>query len=328
MMRWLAACFVLILSACATPKVQTALPMVSAASPYFDPAGSKFVSFDGAELGLTVWEAEAGTPDHVVVGLHGMNDYANAFHMIAPWMAERGVTTYAYDQRGFGRSSHRGVWPDEGLMQKDLRTAIALAQAEHPQTPITVIGISMGGAVAMTVFGSERPPEGVDRLVLSGPGVRGWGALNPLYSSSLWLAAHVRPGWVVRPPKGVKIEPSDNIEMLRALWFDPLGLKDNRIDQVYGLVSLMEKAHKRVQKLPSSLPTLVTYGAKDIVVPPNAMKRTAKILPAHVETAYYRDGYHMLLRDLQAEAVFADILAFMEDPSAERPSGAPAIPLR
>ncbi|MGB3625277.1 MAG: alpha/beta fold hydrolase [Henriciella sp.] len=302
--------------------------MASSTTSYFDAPNNRFVSFDGSELGLSVWEARSGAPDHVIVGLHGMNDYANAFHLIAPWMAERGVTTYAYDQRGFGRSADRGVWPADGLMQQDLRTAIALAQAEHPGTPVTIIGISMGGAVAMTVFGSDDPPMGVDRLILSGPGVRGWGALNPLYSSSLWIAAHVRPGWVVRPPKGVKIEPSDNIEMLRALWFDPLGLKDNRIDQVYGLVSLMEQAHKRVPNLPSSVPTLLTYGAKDIVIPPDAMKRTAKILPEHVQTAYYQDGYHMLLRDLQAEVVFADILAFMENPSVERPSGAPSLPLQ
>lgn len=327
-MRWLVAIVVLFVPACATPIVQGALPMTSTVKPHFDAAESKFVSFDGAELGLTVWEATSGAPEHIVVGLHGMNDYANAFHMIAPWMAERGVTTYAYDQRGFGRSTNRGIWPEDGLLQRDLRTAIQLARAKHPDTPVTVIGISMGGSVAMTVFGSEQPPEGVDRLVLSGPGVRGWGALNPLYRSSLWLSTHVRPGWVVRPPKGVKIEPSDNIEMLRALWFDPLGLKDNRIDQVYGLVSLMEEAHQRAPKLPSNLPTLVTYGAKDIVVPRAAMKRTAKVLPRHVRTAYYKNGYHMLLRDLQAEVVFADILAFMENPSSDLPSGAPSIPLR
>ncbi|MEM5517612.1 lysophospholipase [Henriciella sp. AS95] len=302
--------------------------MTTQTDPQFYPATDRFVSFDGAELGLTVWSAADADPDYIIVGLHGMNDYANAFHMLAPWLAERGVTTYAYDQRGFGRSENRGLWPDQALMQQDLRTAIEVAKQRHPNTPIGVVGISMGGAVAMTVFGSDNPPEGVDRLILSGPGVRGWGALNWLYRSSLWLSAHVRPGWVVRPPKGVKIEPSDNIEMLREMWFDPLTLKDNRIDQVYGVVSLMEAAHKAAPNLSPSVPVLLTYGGKDIVIPQSAMKRTAGTLPAHVRTAYYPAGYHMLLRDLQSEVVFADILAFLHDHSAVLPSGVSDVPLR
>lgn len=318
----------LCVAACATPLTLSRLNQTEPVMPHIDVNEGRFHSFDGAELGLTVWQAEQDTPDYVVVGVHGMNDYANAFHRIAPWLAERGVTTYAYDQRGFGRSVGRGIWPETQLMRDDLRVAIKLVQDIHPDTPIAIIGISMGGAVAMTLFGGDNPPQGVDRLILSGPGVRGWSSLNPLYKGSLWLSTHVRPGWVVRPPKGVKIEPSDNIEMLRALWLDPLSLKDNRIDQVYGVVSLMEEAHAAAPRLDSAVPTLLTYGAKDIVIPRKAMKRTVSVLAPHVQTAYYANGYHMLLRDLQAEVVFADILSFLKDPSAERPSGAPMIPLK
>ena len=325
-MRWLAAFIMFVTSACATPNLQSRLDLESAVQPSFTPEQNIFTSFDGAELGLSVWEADQPAPEYIVVGLHGMNDYANAFHMLAPWMAKRGVTTYAYDQRGCGRSDNRGIWPHPDLMRKDLRTAIDLARRRHPSTPVTVIGISMGGAVAMTAFGSDNPPAGVARLILSGPGLRGWGTLNPLYRASLWVSTHLRPGWVVRPPKGVKIEPSDNVEMLRALWSDPLGLKANRIDQVYGLVSLMEEAHMAAAALDPSVPTLMTYGAKDIVIPAPAIKRTVRVLPEHVRTTYYESGYHMLLRDLQAETVFADMFAFMQDSTTDFPSGASRIP--
>ena len=318
----------LLASACASPRMLSSINPETPVAPSFSPETSTFTSFDGAKLGLTVWPAANAEPEIVIVGLHGMNDYANAFHMIAPWFAERGATTYAYDQRGFGRSVGRGIWPDPDLLRADLRTAIALTRDRHPDAKLAVIGISMGGAVAMTTFGSDLPPPGVDRLILSGPGLRGWGALNGLYQASLWISTHVRPGWIVRPPKGVKIEPSDNIEMLRALWLDPLGLKDNRIDQVYGVVSLMEAAHKAAPALPESVPTLLAYGAKDIVIPSGAMKRTVRVLPDHVRTAYYEGGYHMLLRDLQAETVFADYLAFLEEPSTKLPSGATGIPAR
>ncbi|MEM7328313.1 MAG: alpha/beta fold hydrolase [Pseudomonadota bacterium] len=315
------------LGACVTPATLQALEMKGPIMPELDLENNRLITFDGAELGLTVWSG-AQDPDIVIVGVHGMNDYANAFHMAAPYWAARGVTTYAYDQRGFGRSFGRGEWPEEDLMREDLRTAIALVKARHPDATLAVVGISMGGAVTMSAFGSDRPPEGVDRVVFSGPGLRGWGAIPVVQRVALWTSVRVRPGWVVRPPRFVKIEPSDNIEMLQRLWADPLGLKTNKIEQVHGVVSVMESAHQAAANLPADIPMLLTYGAKDIVIPEQGVRRTAKRLSPHVRTAYYPDGYHMLLRDLQSQIVFEDVLTFLIDPDAALPSKVGEVPGR
>jgi alpha-beta hydrolase superfamily lysophospholipase len=295
--------------------------------PRLEPATNKLISFDGAELGLTVFGDHAD-PEIVIVGVHGMNDYANAFHMAAPYWAERGVKTYAYDQRGFGRSVGRGDWPEEELMREDLRTAVKLTREKYPDAILAVVGISMGGAVAMSAFGSDRPPEGVDRVVFSGPGLRGWGTMPYVQRAALWASVRVRPGWVVTPPRFVKIEPSDNAEMLQRTWSDPLMIRSNKIEQVHGVVSVMESAHKAAHNLSANIPMLLTYGAKDIVIPEYGLRRTAKILPPHVRTAYYPGGYHMLLRDLQAETVFEDVLTFLRDPEADLPSNVDEVPGR
>lgn len=316
-------------AACATPVTQGALTRSDAFAPAFVPERSQFIAHDGARLGLTVWPAE-GTdhPEYVVVGVHGMNDYAGAFHMAAPYWAKHGVTTYAYDQRGFGRSPHKGIWPEEELLRQDLRTAVDIARARHPHAVITVVGISMGGSVALTAFGSDDPPK-ADRLIVSGPGLRGWGAINPLYRVSLWASAHANPDWLVVPPAGlIKIEPSDNNAMLRRTWSDPHMTYRTRIDQVYGLVALMENAHTAAAGLKPNVPTLISYGARDIVIPENGVRRTARLLPPFVRTVYYPNGYHMLLRDLQAEKVHADYLAFMRDPQGAMPSGEGEWPFR
>ena len=294
--------------------------------PEFNVEGAYFVSFDGTKLGLTVWPAQVeGQPEIVVVGLHGMNDWAEAFYLASPWWAQQGVTTYAYDQRSFGRSPNRGIWPDEELLRQDLRTAVAVARKIHPNSKIVVVGISMGAAVSMTAFASEIPPD-ADILILSGPGLRGWGSLPILYRFSLAISKTVRPGWIVRPPKYVKPRPSDNKEMLYETSKSENKLNFNRIDHVAGLVTLMENAHRAAKQLPAEVPTLLTYGANDFVIPKRGVKRTAKILPRHVRTIYYKDGFHMLLRDLQSEIVWNDVLSFMRDPSADFPSGEPTLP--
>lgn len=321
-----ASVFLFALSGCISPVAKDALVTDVPAMASFDPDNELFIADDGARLGLTVWQAEGtSAPELVIVGLHGMNDWAHAFHLAAPYWAKNGVTTYAYDQRGFGRSPHKGLWPKQELLREDLRTAARLARERHPEAKIAVVGISMGGSVALSAFGSDTPPD-ADILIASGAGLRGWGAMNPLYRVSLWVSAHIRPSWVVTPPKRlpdaiVRVEPTDNIPMLHAMWQSPNMSRDNRIDQVYGVVSLMETAHKRAKTLPAELPVLLSYGAQDYVIPASGVKRTAKVLPQHARTIYYENGFHMLLRDLQSENVFEDYLTFMRDPDAALPSG-------
>ena len=314
------------LSGCA-PARQAALdPPAPEGAPAFHPDEGVFVSFDGARLGLTVWPSRTGAPEIVVVGLHGMNDYANAFHMAAPSWAERGVTGCAYAQRGHGRSRRRGIWAEQALLRRDLRTAVEVARSRHPDAVLAVVGISMGGAVAMTEFARADAPQ-IDRLILSAPALRGWEALPWIQRVALRLSAHVRPGWRVVPPRRfIRIEPSDNIEMLRRLVADPLRLDGNRIDMVLGVVELMSAARFAAADLRP--PTLAAYGQKDIVIPASAMREAAPRFPDHVRTVYYSEGYHMLLRDLQAETVWADYLAFLRDADATLPSGAPSWPWR
>ena len=102
----LAILMMLALAACA-PLVQRAgRPDTAFQGPRLEQTA--FVSFDGARLGLQHWEP-AGEPWAVIVGLHGMNDYSNAFHLAAPWWAQQGIATYAYDQRGLMITPRR-VW--------------------------------------------------------------------------------------------------------------------------------------------------------------------------------------------------------------------------
>jgi len=330
----LAACMLLLASACA-PLQQGPLKFDSAPQVGF--SDKWFTSFDGARLGLDVWKSAGPmgsdafgpsadeTRETVIVAVHGMNDYAGAFKAAGPWWAGHGVTVYAYDQRGHGRSPGPGIWPEHEVMRADLKAAVKAARELHPDARIAVVGESMGASVAITAFADDDPPD-ADVLILSGPGLRGWGALPWVYSVSLWTSAHVRPDWVVVPPKGVRITPTDNNDKLREMWFDPLVLKKNRIDSVYGVVSIMEEADAKIAKLPGKVPTLLLYGAKDEVIPPNGVERAAKKLPAHVKTAYYANGYHMLMNDKQAKTVWADILGFIDDPKAPLPSQAPPLP--
>lgn len=314
---------VLTLGACSSMAVQQpAQPPGGYRGPYI--GGDVVASFDGALLGLTTWEA-TGEPWAVIVAAHGFNDYANAFHLAAPWWAEQGVTTYAYDQRGFGRSPGRGIWAGEELLIEDLRTVAALVRQRHPNAILVVMGESMGGAVAASAFATDRPPP-ADRLVLLAPAVWGWESQPLPYRTMLWFAANLTPGRVYTPPRWLtsRIRPTDNREELIRMGRDKLMIWGARSDTLYGLVRLMDRASQAVGD--DDVPTLYLYGANDEIIPENAALRAVKGLKPTDRSAYYAKGYHLLTRDLQGPVVWADVLAFIRDPQAPLPSGAPPIP--
>src|SRR3546814_11549638 len=121
----------------------------------------------------------------------------------------------------------------------------------------------MGGAVVLAALAGAKPPA-VEGAVLVAPAV--WArSTMPLHQrAGLWLGTHLFP-WAKFSGRGLGIQASDNIEMLRALGRDPLFIRETRLDRVYGVVNLMDAAHAAAPELP--VPTLMLSGAQTEVVP-------------------------------------------------------------
>ena len=273
---------------------------------------------DGTLLPVRSWMPRSGEPEAVVIALHGFNDYGNFFADPGVFLAARGVATYAYDQRSFGETPDRGVWPGVPALVDDLKGAVAAVGARHPGVPLYLLGASMGGAVAMLAMSGPESPD-VDGVILSAPAV--WGRTTmPFYQRwALWLGAHTVP-WLKVTKGELKITPSDNRDMLLALGRDPLIIKETRVDALYGLANLMDAALEAGAGFNG--PALILYGVHDEIIPKEPMGRVVGSLSEAKRLALYEGGYHMLLRDLQAEVVWADIAAWIADPSAPLPSGA------
>ncbi len=318
--RTLALCLALLAGACA-PTLQ---PMGPRTGP---PAITQdaFRAADGTMLPLKRWLPD-GRPTAVILALHGFNDYSNAFDAAGRYWAARGVATYAYDQRGFGRTDRRGIWPGTETMVADLLDATAALSALHPDTPLYLLGESMGGAVLMAALAGRDLPPGVAGAILSAPAV--WSRdTMPFYQRwALFAATWTVPWMELKPPRNLNIRPSDNIEMLRALGRDPLVIKATRVDAVRGLTNLMDLAMESADDF--AVPSLILYGANEQVIPKVPREKAMARFPdppapdAGPRLALYDDGWHMLLRDLQAEVVWRDVLAWIGDRAAPLPSGA------
>jgi acylglycerol lipase len=279
---------------------------------------------DAQLLPLRKWLPQ-GEPKAVILALHGFNDYSKAFDAPAKIWAARGIATYAYDQRGFGGAPGRTLWPGSEALATDAVTAATLLRVKYPGKPIYLLGESMGGAVAtLAATGATGiRPAPVDGVILSAPAVWTREAMQFAPRMALWAGVRMFPGWVLTG-ESLHILASDNIPMLIALGNDPMVIKGARVDTIYGLVDLMDRTLKAAPKL--SAPTFLLYGAHDAVIPSDPVREFVAALPpndaARDRLAYYPNGYHMLLRDLEGPQVAADVAAWVLDRAAALPSHA------
>ena len=305
--------------------------MLAACSPLVVPAGKRegpprladerYVAADGTALPLASWPAANGAePKAVILGLHGFGDYRNAFEEPAKVWAKAGIVTYAYDQRGFGASPSRDRWPGTDTLVTDAEAVAALLRARYPDLPLYIAGESMGGAVALVAADRGVTADG---LILLAPAVRSRKSLGQLVTMGVWFFAHTIP-WLPLGPTSIDFRPSDNPETLEKLRKDPLMLRNPRIDMGAGLLDLMDAACAAAENV--QMPYLLLHGMEDRIVPTGPVREVIELMPRRADSklAFYKHGYHLLLRDKEGPKVSADIVAWMDNHAAPLPSGADA----
>lgn len=318
---WAALALLAILSSCAAADTMPPPPVSPATAPTAELTPDSIVTPDGAVLPLHSWLPD-GPVKTVVLALHGMNDYSHAFAGPGRAWAKDGIATFAYDQRGFGAAPLRGRWAGTLQLDQDVVTASRLLRARYPGRPLYLLGESMGGAVAITAMtapaGVARPQ--VDGLILAAPAVWARSSMNVFERVALWGAYHLVPNMTLTG-RGLHIVPCDNIAIMRELSRDPLVIKETRVDTIHGLVDLMDQAFAAAPRLTEKV--IVLYGDHDQIIPAKPVRSwIADLPPAPRVVAWYTDGYHMLLRDLDADLVLDDIESWIASPALPLPSGA------
>jgi len=300
-------------------------PPESAAPEASDEAGGAtlqtFVTRDGYELLLRRWAPE-GEPTAAVLALHGFNDHSTFLAEAAQEWAAQGIAVFAYDQRGFGTSPHRGLWAGTAAYAQDAADALALLAELYPGKPLYLLGESMGGAIALVTL-TRHPEVEVAGAILAAPAV--WARdTMPFYQRWALLVASYTVPWLPLSGGSLDIQASDNTEALIALGRDPLVIKETRVDAVHGLSDLMDEALASAPAFDRK--ALLLYGAKDELVPEDPMLRLWQVLPAeaspHQRRVLYKNGWHLLFKDLDAQLVIADVAHWIDNPAAPLPSAA------
>lgn len=115
-----------------------------------------------SDSGSTIhgWHTESDSNNGVIVLVHGIRGSRLVMLDRARMLHDAGYATVMIDLQAHGESPGDAITIGH-LEQHDVRAAVDFARREHPDEPIGVIGVSLGGAAAVLAS-----PLGIDALVI------------------------------------------------------------------------------------------------------------------------------------------------------------------
>lgn len=260
----------------------------------------------GTEIFYRSWHPEAA-PRAVVVLVHGFNAHGGQYAWTAERLVEAGFAVYAPDLRGRGQSAGERFYVDDiGDYVSDLAGTIAIAKSRDPGLKLFVLGHSAGGVTAAT-YALDFQAE-IDGFICE--------------SFAFQVPA---PGFIITALKGLShIAPHLGVLKLNNADFsrDPAAVAALNADpftqdetQPAATVAALARADDRLHdEFPTlTLPLLILHGMADkATVPAGSQFFFDTAGSADKTLKLYEGHYHDLLADLGKEAVFADILGWIE----------------
>lgn len=271
---------------------------------------TSFTSIDGLRLCCYAARPSTNPPRAHVILVHGLGDHGRSlpYRYLTDYLTAHQFAVYTYDWRGHGQSEgprmFTPAWQNVG---DDLHTFVDLVQREVPGGPLFLVGLSLGGLLALHY--AHQQPHGLSGVVAIAPAVDASG-VPPLVRWMIPVLARLAPRAAINP--GLDLAHiSRDATAVQAYTSDP----HFQTHTTPRLAAEVLKAMSETEAQASSfkLPLLILHGEADTIVrPAGSAHFFAQVPIADKERLTYPGAYHNLLIEQNREQVFADMRQWLE----------------
>jgi alpha-beta hydrolase superfamily lysophospholipase len=262
---------------------------------------------DGARLALRR-EAATGPARGALVLLHGFGDHSGRYAELAGWLAERGVSVFALDQRGHGRSPGRRGHVSRFAQYLSDVAALRRLVAGEVAAPQVLLGHSFGGCVALRYV--ETEPERLAGTIVSSP------LLATAMRVPAWKRALARALVDLRP--GLAVATGIDLAQLST---DPGVGQAARSDPLYHRV-MTPRAYRELVQAQAAIvadgalirvPLLFLLAGDDRIVSRPAAEAFARSLSGDVTVKVYDGFFHEVFNEPRRAQVYADLEPWLDN---------------
>jgi alpha-beta hydrolase superfamily lysophospholipase len=252
------------------------------------------------EVNIFIHAWVPGNAQRILLCIQGLGGHGGYYEELACQLALEGTIVVAPDLRGHGRSE--GVRGDSDSFDRyllDIHTAVTWASTRWPDTPIVVLGESMGASIAIQyVAGGQYCAHHIPitGLVLVSPVLSS--AIHPAVGEVIHfmrslLIAPKRPSIAVTGREELGCRDAGFNALLRA---DPLFVRLVSVRFLTRLTLWLRQSKRKALQI--KLPLLVLLGGRDYVARRSGTSAFLRRVPAREQRIVtFPQAYHCLLRD-------------------------------
>ncbi len=269
-----------------------------------------FTTLDGLQLRCYADQPTNGLPYGRVILVHGLGDHARSlpYRNLSAYLVARSFAVYAFDLRGHGHSAgKRMAVRTFQELPEDVGTFIELVQRLTPDLPLFLLGMSLGGLIALNY--SQQRPAGLNGVVAIAPAVTEAGVAL-IVRRLIPLLARLVPHFAFDP--GLDLgHISRDTAAAQAYTSDPLFQRRTTPKLAAELLLAMAETRRLASQL--HLPLLILHGTADTIVPPQGSELFwQQVASSDKARLTYAGAYHNLPLEPNREQVFADIIRWFE----------------
>lgn len=248
-------------------------------------------------------------PKAVILLVHGLAEHTERYHAIGNYLTVNQYSVMAIDLPGHGRS---GGVPGHIDQFSNYRTAIRqlhkTASQKYPNTPIFLLGHSMGGLIStQLLLDHQKLFQGA---LLSGAAIETPQEPPAWQTNIIKLISKIAPtlGLLKLDASGISRDPN----VVKAYMNDPLVYKGKLSARfLVEMSSAMDDCKVRAKKI--KLPIIIMHGGNDLITKPEGSSYLYEHISSTDKTLKIYDGlYHEIFNEPEAQNIYADIISWLD----------------
>jgi alpha-beta hydrolase superfamily lysophospholipase len=245
----------------------------------------------------------------VLVIVHGLAEHSGRYMNVVNHFVPLGYAVYGLDHIGHGRSEGPRVYVERfSDYTRTLKTYVDKIRAWQPDTPVFMVGHSLGGLIGSAYLLDHQ--EDLTGAVLSGPGVKVPDSISPVTVALGKVLSTLMPrtGLVQLDANEISRDPA----VVQAYVNDPLVYTGKTTAR---LAAEMLKTMRRVTEEAGTitLPLMIVQGSEDKLVDPAGARMLYKTVSSDDKTLKIYDGlYHEVFNEPEHAEVLGDVEAWLD----------------
>jgi len=257
---------------------------------------------------LSAYRLVAAEPRASALFVHGFGEHAGRLAKAMRSFASRGISTFAYDHRGHGRSpGARAVVERFDALVRDSLAMREAARAATPDRPFFLIGDSMGGLLAAR--SAQTRPDGLDGVVLVSPALTVGVREGPIVRRLGSLIGEIAPGFPIAKLDVSALSRSPDVGP--AYLADPLTHHGGVPART--AAEMVKAGVAAFAAAPAwTLPLLIVHGTADRICDPGGSERFAAAVSGADVTLRLVDGaFHEPFNDPGGDLLLDEVATWM-----------------